>query len=72
MARARELAGGLQENSPSSMRATKALINGFISKDLGRQFADSIVQNAQARSTADFREGLTSFLEKRKPKWTGN
>ena len=72
LARARELAGSLQENSPSSMRATKALLNGFIGKDLDRQFADSITQNAQARTTADFREGITSFLEKRKPKWTGN
>ena len=72
MPRARELAASLQENGPASMRATKALINGFIGKDLDRQFADSIAQNAQARTTADFREGITSFLEKRKPKWTGN
>jgi|SRR5450432_1847450 len=72
MQRARELAAALQENSPASMRATKALINAFIGKDLDRQFADSIAQNAQARTTADFREGVTSFLEKRKPKWTGN
>jgi methylglutaconyl-CoA hydratase len=72
MSRARELAASLQENSPASMRATKALINGFIGKDLDRQFADSITQNAEARATADFREGVTSFLEKRKPKWTGN
>jgi len=71
MARARELAALLRENSPASMRATKALINGFIGKDLDRQFAESITQNAQARTTADFREGVTSFLEKRKPKWTG-
>jgi methylglutaconyl-CoA hydratase len=72
MQRARELAASLQENSPTSMRVTKALINNFIGKDLDRQFADSIAQNAQARATADFREGVTSFLEKRKPKWTGN
>jgi methylglutaconyl-CoA hydratase len=72
MSRARELAASLLENSPASMRATKALINGFIGKDLDRQFADSIAQNAEARATADFREGITSFLEKRKPKWTGN
>jgi methylglutaconyl-CoA hydratase len=72
MSRARELAASLQENSPASMQATKALINGFIGKDLDRQFAESIARNAEARSTADFREGVTSFLEKRKPKWTGN
>ncbi len=71
MPRARELAASLLANSPASMRATKSLINGFIGKDLDRQFADSIAQNAQARTTADFREGVSSFLEKRKPKWTG-
>lgn len=71
MPRARELAASLLENSPASMRATKRLINGFIGQDLDRQFAASIEQNAQARTTADFREGVTSFLEKRKPQWTG-
>jgi methylglutaconyl-CoA hydratase len=72
MSRARELAASLQENSPASMRATKELINGFIGKNLDHQFAESVTQNAQARTTTDFREGVASFLEKRKPKWTGN
>jgi len=72
ISRSRQLAVSLQDNSPASMRAAKALINNFIGKDLDRQFAESIAQNAQARTTADFREGVTSFLEKRKPKWTGN
>ena len=71
ISRARELAASLLENSPASMRATKKLVNGFISEELDSQFAESIEQNAQARTTADFREGVTSFLEKRKPKWTG-
>ena len=34
MTRARELAAQLNENSPSSLRATKQLINGFISQQL--------------------------------------
>jgi enoyl-CoA hydratase/carnithine racemase len=28
-------------------------------------------ENAAIRNTADFREGISSFLEKRKPGWTG-
>jgi methylglutaconyl-CoA hydratase len=71
MARARELAAQLMENSPSSMVATKRLINGFISAQLDQQIAEAIEDNARIRTTADFREGINSFLEKRKPRWTG-
>jgi methylglutaconyl-CoA hydratase len=70
LARARELAAQLLENSPSSMRATKKLINGFIAKQLDEQFASAIDDNARIRTTADFREGVSSFLEKRKPVWS--
>jgi len=71
MARACELAGQLAENSPSSVRAAKKLINGFISVQLDQQIAQAIEDNARMRTTADFREGITSFLEKRKPRWSG-
>jgi methylglutaconyl-CoA hydratase len=71
MVRARELAMRLSENSPSSMTATKRLINGFISTQLDGQIAEAIEDNARIRTTADFHEGVTSFLEKRKPRWTG-
>lgn len=71
IARARELAAQLMENSPSSMLATKRLINGFISAQLDQQIATAIEDNARIRTTADFREGISSFLEKRKPRWTG-
>ena len=71
MVRAGELANQLLENSPSSVRLTKKLINGFIAQDLDRQIADAVEDNAQIRTTSDFREGISSFLEKRKPRWTG-
>ena len=71
MERARELAGQLLENSPSSLRATKRLINGFLSAQLNTQIAAAVEENARIRTTADFREGITSFLEKRKPRWSG-
>src|SRR6476646_840159 len=70
--RARALAGQLLENSPTSLRATKKLINGFIAASLDQQIADAVEDNARIRPTADFREGVTAFLEKRKPRWTGN
>jgi methylglutaconyl-CoA hydratase len=70
MTRARELASQILENSPSSVRATKRLINGFIASRLDQQIAEAIEDNARIRTTADFREGISSFLEKRKPRWS--
>jgi methylglutaconyl-CoA hydratase len=69
--RARELAAQLIENSPSSLRLTKKLVNGFISRQLNEQIEQAIEENARIRQTADFREGVTAFLEKRKPRWSG-
>ena len=71
MDRARELAALLLENSPSSVRLTKKLINSFIAKALDEQIEQAVEDNARIRTTADFREGITAFLEKRKPRWSG-
>jgi methylglutaconyl-CoA hydratase len=72
MERARELAGVLLENSPSSLHATKQLLTGFLGETLDRQLEEAVRQNAGIRTTRDFREGISAFLEKRKPRWTGN
>jgi len=71
MPRAQELARQLMENSPSSVRLTKKLINGFLAKVLDEQMTQAIEDNARIRTTADFREGISAFLEKRKPEWSG-
>ncbi|HET6936929.1 MAG TPA: enoyl-CoA hydratase-related protein [Candidatus Angelobacter sp.] len=70
MRRAHALAAELMQNSPNSVRTTKALLSGYTKDQLDRQMASAIRANAEVRQTADFREGITSFLEKRKPKWT--
>jgi len=69
--RANHLAAQLMENSPTSLRATKKLMNGFISEQLCEQIESAIQENTAIRQTADFREGVSSFLEKRKPRWSG-
>jgi methylglutaconyl-CoA hydratase len=69
--RARELATQLMENSPTSLLATKKLLTEHARSELDAQIAWAVRENAAIRTTADFREGITSFLEKRKPVWTG-
>jgi methylglutaconyl-CoA hydratase len=71
VARARELAAQLTENSPASLRATKKLLNDHARAELDAQIKAAVRENASVRTSADFREGITSFLEKRKPVWTG-
>jgi methylglutaconyl-CoA hydratase len=71
MARARELAASLLENSPSSLRATKQLLTAHARAELDAQIEAAVRENAAIRTTADFREGIASFLEKRKPVWSG-
>jgi methylglutaconyl-CoA hydratase len=71
MKRARELAALLMENSPASLRATKKLLNDQARAELDTQIEAAVRENATIRTTADFREGIASFLEKRKPVWTG-
>jgi methylglutaconyl-CoA hydratase len=70
MPRALELAAQLMENSPASLRTTKALLSSYTKEQLDRQLKSAIKENAGIRQTADFKEGITSFLEKRKPTWT--
>jgi methylglutaconyl-CoA hydratase len=71
MDRARELAAQLMENSPVSLAYTKRLLTDHARVELDAKIAAAIQENAAIRATDDFREGVTSFLEKRKPKWTG-
>lgn len=71
MAKARELAARLIENSPASLHATKRLLTDHARAELDAQIEAAVRENAAIRNTADFREGVSSFLEKRKPRWSG-
>jgi methylglutaconyl-CoA hydratase len=69
MDRARELARELMANSPESLRATKRMMREQVCDQLEAALAIGMQANAASRETADFREGVTAFLEKRKPSW---
>ena len=67
--RVRALAQVLAANSPESMAATKRLLAAQNKGWLDAAIAQAMEANARARETADFREGIAAFLEKRKPAW---
>lgn len=68
--RVESLAEVLLANSPESLRATKRLMNAQHKAWLDAAIAEALEANALSRETADFREGITAFLEKRKPVWS--
>jgi methylglutaconyl-CoA hydratase len=69
--RSRELALELMENSPASLMCTKRLLSEHARVELDAQIRSAVQENAALRATKDFREGISSFLEKRKPRWSG-
>jgi methylglutaconyl-CoA hydratase len=67
--RANELAASLIESSPTSLTRTKQMLTAAASITLDADLEGAIQENASIRSTPDFQEGVSSFLEKRKPRW---
>jgi methylglutaconyl-CoA hydratase len=69
ISRAQSLARGLIQNSPAAMRQTKQLLLDETLPELDRRIEQALAANVQARQHPDFLEGVTAFLEKRKPRW---
>lgn len=71
MQRAGELAATLIAASPSSLTRAKRLLTSAAAASVDADLERAILENARIRCTPDFKEGLASFLEKRKPVWRG-
>jgi methylglutaconyl-CoA hydratase len=69
MQRAHDLAETLIEASPSSVTRAKRLLVCAAAPSLDADLERAVLENARIRCTPDFKEGLASFLEKRKPVW---
>jgi len=66
----RALALDIAANAPLTLRATKELVRRTAARRrLGADAAVDIVE--MCYTSDDFREGVTAFLEKRKPQWHG-
>lgn len=69
MREARNLAIRLMRNSPAAIEATKRLLGKFCDHHLPSDIEAAIRTSVDARSNADFHEGVSAFLEKREPHW---
>jgi methylglutaconyl-CoA hydratase len=69
VSRTLELAESLKANSPESLAATKRLLRAQNKTWLDAAMAEALEASAEARTTHDFKEGVSAFLEKRKPVW---
>jgi methylglutaconyl-CoA hydratase len=67
--RAKELAAELIAASPSSLARAKHLLVSAAAPGIDHDLERAILENARIRCTPDFKEGVASFLEKRKPVW---
>jgi methylglutaconyl-CoA hydratase len=71
MARAEEIAEQLIAASPSSLTRAKRLLTSAAAASVDADLERAVLENARIRCTPDFKEGVASFLEKRKPVWQG-
>jgi enoyl-CoA hydratase len=69
--KARQLADRIEANAPVAVRLSRQIILAAMTADEATRWRLSQDGLAQAMSSADFKEGVVAFIEKRPPEWTG-
>ena len=67
--KAQELAREIAPNSPTAVRLTKELMKDLPGLTLEKGLIAALQLNTLIRTTEDFKEGVSSFLEKRRAQW---
>lgn len=65
----RKTVDNLKLNAPSSLAFTKNFMNKMVMDDIQAYLSEAAVLNAESRLQENFREGISAFIEKRKPVW---
>ncbi|MGW8886660.1 enoyl-CoA hydratase family protein [Streptomyces sp. NPDC055749] len=60
---------GLRRASPQGLRASKELVTATVLKNFDQYAEDLIARSAALFTSAEAREGMTAFLERRDPAW---
>ncbi len=71
LAEAEQLAQDICDTAPVSVQSCLAAVNALVSADDDTGWQQTYAALSAASASADAREGVKSFLEKRPPVWTG-
>ncbi|HEX2475071.1 MAG TPA: enoyl-CoA hydratase/isomerase family protein [Lacipirellulaceae bacterium] len=69
MDEALRVANSIVSGGPQTIRQTKSLLNAMYSSTTSPAGPDLVAMHLTARNSAEAREGLAAFAEKRKPNW---
>jgi 2-(1,2-epoxy-1,2-dihydrophenyl)acetyl-CoA isomerase len=67
-----QIATTLAQMPTKALAYTKAALNASLNNSFAEQLATEDQLQNKAASTADFKEGITAFIERRPPTFTGN
>ena len=71
LAKAKELASRIEANAPVAVRESRKVVYAAMTEDEDAGWRLSGEAMMKAMSSEDMKEGLTAFIEKRQPNWSG-